>query len=130
MPNNIYYDKNCCTRIRLTPNLRNNNGFTLMELVTVVFIIAVLVAIAVPIYNSTQQNARDKTDQANIRILNGAVNQWISKNPDTALPVNEEGWKTELISTYIQEWPVSPTSGRTYGWNNTTMTWEMDPPIS
>ena len=117
-------------RIRLTSLMRNNLGFTLMELLTVIIIIAVLVAIAIPIYNSTQQTARYRTDEANIRILNGAVSQWLSKNPDSTPPNNAADWRTQLEGTYIQEWPLSPTSGRIYDWSDTTKIWEMDPPIS
>ena len=47
---------------------------------TVVIIIAVLLAIAVPVFNSTQQKARDRTDEANVKILNSATLQWVLAN--------------------------------------------------
>ena len=46
---------------------KNNKGFTLAELLIVVAIIAVLVAIAIPIFTSQLENAREATDAANIR---------------------------------------------------------------
>ena len=46
---------------------KNNKGFTLAELLIVVAIIAVLVAIAIPIFNSQLEKSREATDVANIR---------------------------------------------------------------
>ena len=46
---------------------KNNKGFTLAELLIVVAIIAVLVAIAIPIFTSQLEKSRESTDAANIR---------------------------------------------------------------
>lgn len=45
----------------------NKKGFTLAELLIVVAIIAVLVAIAIPIFTAQLQKAKVATDEANIR---------------------------------------------------------------
>ena len=45
----------------------NKKGFTLAELLIVVAIIAVLVAIAIPIFSSQLEKSRDTTDAANLR---------------------------------------------------------------
>lgn len=45
----------------------NNKGFTLAELLIVVAIIAVLTAIAIPVFSAQLEKSRDSTDQANIR---------------------------------------------------------------
>ena len=45
----------------------NKKGFTLAELLIVVAIIAVLVAISIPIFSSQLEKAREATDMANIR---------------------------------------------------------------
>lgn len=45
----------------------NKKGFTLVELLIVVAIIAVLVAIAIPVFTKQLHNARVATDLANIR---------------------------------------------------------------
>ena len=45
----------------------DEKGFTLMEMLIVVAIIAILVAIAFPIFNKQLNNARVATDAANIR---------------------------------------------------------------
>jgi prepilin-type N-terminal cleavage/methylation domain-containing protein len=46
---------------------RGAKGFTLMEMLIVVAIIAVLIAIAIPVFTSQLENARDATSVANIR---------------------------------------------------------------
>ena len=47
--------------------LRNKKGFTLAELLIVVAIIAVLVAIAIPIFTAQLEKARDAVSVANLR---------------------------------------------------------------
>ena len=46
---------------------QGKKGFTLMELLIVVAIIAVLVAIAIPLFTNQLEKAREATDLANIR---------------------------------------------------------------
>ena len=46
---------------------KNNKGFTLAELLIVVAIIAVLVAIAIPVFTSQLEKSREATDMANVR---------------------------------------------------------------
>lgn len=48
-------------------NKRNNKGFTLAELLIVVAIIAVLVAIAIPVFTTQLEKSRESTDASNIR---------------------------------------------------------------
>ena len=47
--------------------LNNQRGFTLAELLIVVAIIAVLVAISIPIFTSKLEASRESTDAANLR---------------------------------------------------------------
>ena len=51
----------------------NNKGFTLAELLIVVAIIAVLVAIAIPIFTTQLEKAREATDLSNIRAMYAEV---------------------------------------------------------
>ena len=47
--------------------LNNKKGFTLMEMLIVVAIIAVLIAIAIPTFNNQLEKSREATDAANLR---------------------------------------------------------------
>ncbi len=47
--------------------MKNRKGFTLMEMLIVVAIIAILIIIAIPTFNSALAKARAATDVANIR---------------------------------------------------------------
>lgn len=46
---------------------RSKKGFTLMEMLIVVAIIAILVAIAIPVFSAQLENAREQVDEANLR---------------------------------------------------------------
>ena len=46
---------------------KNNKGFTLAELLIVVAIIAVLVAIAIPVFTNQLERSKEATDLSNIR---------------------------------------------------------------
>ena len=47
--------------------LKNKKGFTLMEMLIVVAVIAILVAVAIPVYNAQLHKARVAADWANVR---------------------------------------------------------------
>ena len=49
--------------------LNNKKGFTLMEMLIVVAIIAVLVAIAIPVFNGALTKSKEAADVANVRAL-------------------------------------------------------------
>ena len=51
----------------LMRRMREEKGFTLAELLIVVAIIAVLVAIAIPIFSSQLEKSKEATDMANVR---------------------------------------------------------------
>ncbi len=55
-----------------------SKGFTLIELMIVILIIAILVGIAIPVYIAAQKNARTRTCQANLRTIEGAVNTYFA----------------------------------------------------
>lgn len=46
---------------------KNNKGFTLAELLIVVAIIAVLTAIAIPVFTTQLEKSREATDMSNLR---------------------------------------------------------------
>ena len=63
---------------------RNQKGFTLAELLIVVAIIAVLVAIAIPIFTTQLEKSREATDKANIRSAYAEVSAALLDNEASA----------------------------------------------
>ena len=57
----------------MTKKLNNKKGFTLAELLVVVAIIAVLVAVSIPIFSAQTKKANFATNQANARAAKAAA---------------------------------------------------------
>ena len=53
--------------------MKKEDGFTLAELLIVVAIIAVLVAVSIPIFTSQLEKSRESTDMANLRAAKAAA---------------------------------------------------------
>lgn len=60
-------------------------SFTLVEIMIVVAIIAILAAIAVPSLSQNRETAMEQTKKANIKLVNGAIANFLSKNYQAAL---------------------------------------------
>ncbi len=88
----------------------NKKGFTLAELLIVVAIIAVLVAISIPIFTSQLERSREATDLANIRAAYAeAVSDYLAAGAQTAkdakvtsIKQTESGWKIEDPKLYTR----------------------------
>lgn len=86
----------------------NKKGFTLAELLIVVAIIAVLVAISIPIFTSQLEKAREATDLANLRAAYAeqitALLTWDGKTaiPDITVTAKQvqDNWQTNNSATY------------------------------
>lgn len=57
---------------RLNQKLKKNGGFTLIEMLIVVAIIAILVVVSIPMVGSSLDNAKTQTDAANLRAAKAA----------------------------------------------------------
>lgn len=80
-------------------DMRQRQGFTLAELLIVVAIIAVLVGIAIPVFTSQLEKAREATDAANIRDAYAEVmTKAISTGDEDAITVSltqkKNAWQT------------------------------------
>jgi prepilin-type N-terminal cleavage/methylation domain-containing protein len=65
--------------------LKSKKGFTLVELMIVVVIMAILVAVAVPIFSAVTKNARTKTCIGNQREIISSVGNWLMLQSDTTI---------------------------------------------
>ena len=77
----------------------NKKGFTLAELLIVVAIIAVLVAIAIPVFSSNLEKSKESTDMANIRSAYAEVTAaWLTDNEahEATVPLKSKttDWKS------------------------------------
>ena len=85
----------------------NKKGFTLAELLIVVAIIAVLVAIAIPVFTSQLEKSRESTDAANIRSAYAEAVVKILEDPQGTVTIpdytckqKQDGWQnTEALSS-------------------------------
>ena len=60
-------------RTMLQKSRTNRRGFTLIELLVVVLILAILMAVALPLYLNAVSDARIKTCRANMQTIAGSV---------------------------------------------------------
>ena len=76
----------------------NNKGFTLMEMLIVVAIIAILIAIAIPTFSGALEKSKEAVDMANLR---AAYAQVVS---DAALEAKKAPAETANVKyTYVTE---------------------------
>ncbi|HHW56716.1 MAG TPA: prepilin-type N-terminal cleavage/methylation domain-containing protein [Clostridia bacterium] len=91
---------------------KDERGFTLIELIVVIAILGILATIAVPRVTTSLSNAKTNADEANLKILQNAVERYyIEKGtyPSTDLH--------ELKPDYIDEIPT-PQQGGTFELDN------------
>lgn len=89
----------------MTKLLRRQEGFTLIELMVVVLIIGILVAIAIPVFNSTQNNAKRRSCFANERTMEGGIQQFNAEYADHGTPLTG---LAQLVGSIV-------TGGQTFG---------------
>ncbi|HHW06213.1 MAG TPA: prepilin-type N-terminal cleavage/methylation domain-containing protein [Clostridia bacterium] len=88
--------------------MKNQKGFTLVELMVVVVIIGILVAIAVPVYNNITETAKEKACEANKRTIQGAVSVYHAKYG--RYPENFDALTGDR-DKYLEEIPECPSNG-------------------
>lgn len=71
---------------QLKAKLKKQGGFTMVELLIVVAIIAILVAVSIPMMNNALERSRHAVDQANVRSAIGlASTQYVTTQENVAM---------------------------------------------
>ena len=85
---------------------KKKKGFTLLELLVVLAILAILIAIAIPVYKNQKEKAAITAHNANVRVLETAVESYKQDNNGN-LPGNLD----DLVKgEYIKNVPKVPAS--------------------
>lgn len=87
-------------------NRKSKKGFTLIEILIVVVIIALLAFMAIPAYTKVRQNAKTKEVQKNLKIVAAAGKEYILENGGTQVAY------PSLEGTYFP--PINPVAGEDY----------------
>jgi len=85
----------------------NHKGFTLVEIMIVVAIIALLAAIAIPSFMKSRAESRKSACINNLRLIDHAKQQY-----GTSTNVAETYQITQSdITAYLKTWPICPAAG-------------------
>jgi len=91
-------------------------GFTLLELVVVIGIVALLVGIASVSYSAAQLRTRDARRKADLNAMKDALEQYYSAT-SFVYPTGD----CTVAKTYLKSgWPVDPIGGASYTYTGTT----------
>lgn len=86
---------------------KGQHGFTLVELVIAVIVLGALILIALPVYSNVTANAKRRTVEANLKIIDGAIAVYRAAE---GLPSEEEKEieTTDILNGYLEKWPEGP----------------------
>jgi type IV pilus assembly protein PilA len=86
---------------RIINNLKNRKGFTLIELIVVLAVLAIIMAIALPRFLGIQEDAKEDSDHQTIELIARAAELYFVRENE---PDEDEVTVDELITAnYFQE---------------------------
>ncbi|HNX90644.1 MAG TPA: prepilin-type N-terminal cleavage/methylation domain-containing protein [Candidatus Omnitrophota bacterium] len=85
-----------------------NKGFTLVEIMIVVAIIALIAAVALPNFMKNADIARRNTCLSNLKLIDGAKTLWAI---ETGTPEGDTVSMVDIVSAYIKKDPICPSGG-------------------
>jgi type II secretion system protein G len=114
-----------CAKVMAKTVLKDEGGFTLIELVVVTIILGILAAISIPNMVKMQDRAREASVKTNMHTLQLALEdfavQTLGVYPDDAASVTPSGQTAEDLCPG-RAYPVNPFTGVA-----TVVSWDADP---
>lgn len=101
--------------------MKNDKGFTLIELMVVVVILGVLAAVAIPQFAGKSDTAKENAAKADLKTITNALEMYYFDNedyPDQTTLGNLSGIDSDLVPGYLKKLPVDPW-GNQYQYQHT-----------
>jgi len=115
-------------------SIKSREGFTLVELLVVIVILGILATSALAFFSDRAELARQNTDLANLRILNGATEQYRFSNTNTLFSVpgatDEVRMQALVDGGHILDAPQTLVKNTQFAWSFDDHLWiiiEGDP---
>ncbi len=90
----------------------NSKGFTLVEIMTVVLVMGILLALAVPNIIKYRETSRAKACQVNLRSILQAVEEArLERDKTTLNAIKEDGKVDHLVGKYMRSIPECQSGG-------------------
>lgn len=113
---------------------KNNSGFSLVELIIVIAIMAVLIGVLAPQFIKYVERSRESTDLQNIEEVKTAAEAFVadkglSKSDKITISFTSSSCTITLPTGYtdLEEYGVDATKLKLKGkWNPATITWEYE----
>ncbi|NQT23490.1 MAG: prepilin-type N-terminal cleavage/methylation domain-containing protein [Candidatus Omnitrophica bacterium] len=80
----------------------NKKGFTLIEIITVVGILGLLVALAIPNFLKAREIARTNICKSNMKQISNAVELWATEESKQPGDIPD---MSDLVPVFIRRWP-------------------------
>jgi prepilin-type N-terminal cleavage/methylation domain-containing protein len=87
------------------------SGFTLLEVLFTVLIVAILAAVAVPLYSNSKASSETTVCKSNIQAIATAESKYKFDNGGYTIAAAAQ---TNLLNEGLAAWPACPTTGGTY----------------
>ena len=101
--------------ISIRYSARRNDGFTLIELVIVMAIIAILASLAIPVFTSSIRNAKEAVLKEDLHVMRNAIDSYTmdkGKAPQSLDDLTQSG--------YLKSIPVDPMTASSDTWVTST----------